>query len=261
MGRDVRRWVVVGALLLSVTGVAHAEPRPYRGPLPLDLDGHWDMNRSVHVHDDLAVGLAPFADIDGVLTFLGDPLAYGYTGDVWTYEGVHPLPAWMGGGYCGIRGPHRHAFAPEGGPYRETDDGAYVFNGAMHGGVPVYRPDRLAPVEPRPPAPAAAPTWLAAPWSPFAPVCVVYVTDRRGRRTLRYTSWGCSPVVDARRRDHDRDRRGSRWARDRDRDRDDGARHGAPPPSAARRRPRPPPPPRPAAMPARPAQQGHPRHR
>lgn len=141
--RAVTVLAMVCAAVLAVAGVARAEPRAYRGPHPVDDAGHWHPDETVHVHEQLAVGLDAFADVDGVLVFLGDPVAYGWTGDVFAYRGAHPLPARVGG-YCGIRGEHRHTFAPEG-SYRRDDTGAYAFVGAMRGGVPTYVPGRLAP--------------------------------------------------------------------------------------------------------------------
>lgn len=126
----------LAGLIVGVSG-ARAEPRPYRGPHPVDYAGTWHLDRSVHVHDELPVGLGPFAEVDGVLVFLADPIEFGYEGTVWRYRGAHPLPAVVTG-YCGIPGEHRHPFPPEG-EFR-SEDGVYVFVGALRGGVPTYRP-------------------------------------------------------------------------------------------------------------------------
>lgn len=138
--------LVALAVALALSTTARAEPRPYRGPHPMDLDGHWHEEDEVHVHDDLPVGLEPFAEVDGVLVFLGDPDAYGWDGPTWTYDGMHPLPARIGD-YCGIAGAHRHPFAPEG-DYRRSD-GVWRYVGALRGGVPLHRPGRLTPSEER----------------------------------------------------------------------------------------------------------------
>lgn len=142
------RTLAIGTVALAffvATGTARAEPRPYRGPHPLDFDGAWHDEPAVHVHDDLPIGLEPFASIDGVMTFLGDPIAYGWQGDVWVYAGVHPLPARIGG-FCGIEGEHRHEFAPEG--EMRLERGAYVFVGALRGDAPLHVPGRVGlPIE------------------------------------------------------------------------------------------------------------------
>src|SRR5689334_4624433 len=139
--------MVALACCLALTATARADARPYRGPHPLDLEGHWHDEATVHVHDVLPVGLAPFASVDGVMVFLGDPSAYGYAGDVYTYRGAHPLPARMvSAAICGLTGEHRHPFAPEGAFSRESD-GAYRFNGAIHGGDTLVVPGRLSPAE------------------------------------------------------------------------------------------------------------------
>lgn len=152
------------AVLLAIPSLARADLRAYRGPHPLDLEGRWHLEEGAHVHDELAVGLEPFGDADGVLVFLADPGAFGWAGDVWTYRGAHPLPAGAAG-YCGIAGEHRHPFAPEG-SFRREQGGAYVFTGALRGGLAMVRPGRVAPREAvvvaggAGTAPAAAPYWL-----------------------------------------------------------------------------------------------------
>lgn len=128
---------------LAIAAEASAEPKPYRGAHPIDLEGRWHYESSAHVHDDLPVGRAPFADIDGVLVFLGDPRAYGYDGEVWTFRGAHPLPPAMNGD-CGILGEHAHPFAPEG-SFRREASGAYSFTGAFVGGRHSYVPGSTAP--------------------------------------------------------------------------------------------------------------------
>ena len=155
------RVLFVALLSFGWISSVHAEAMPYRGPHPIDLEGHWHDEASVHVHDDLPVGRAPFAEIDGVLVVLASPRAYGYRGDVWTYRGAHPLgPAFNGD--CGIVGEHAHAFAPEG-SFRREPSGTYVFSGALRGGVRTHVPGRVAPdvaiavSQPTPPAAVIAP--------------------------------------------------------------------------------------------------------
>lgn len=174
--------VVLGA------AAAQAQPRAYRGPHPVDLDGHWHHDDAVHVHDELPTGLEPFGDVDGVLVFLADPLAWGFEGDVWTYRGAHPLPGGVPG-YCGLSGDHRHPFAPEG-TYRRESSGAYRFTGAMRGGVPMARPGRVAPRHPIVTATRGAPI-TAAPF--FQLGCMhQWVTGPDGR-PVAVPLAGCIP--------------------------------------------------------------------
>ena len=123
----------LAAIATVVPRAAQAEPRSYRGTHPVDLDGHWHFDDSVHVHDDLPVGLGPFADFDGVLVFLADPEAFPGEVTSYAYDGTHPLPARFGTAYCGRDGVHSHPFIPEG-DYR-NEDGVYHFSGALHGGA------------------------------------------------------------------------------------------------------------------------------
>lgn len=122
--------MLISAGLSLVTVQAAAEARAYRGLHPIDLDGSWHDETDIHAHDDLPVGLGPFGDVDGALVFLGDPTAYGFAGPVYTYLGVHPLPAEIGD-RCGLLGEHRHHFAPEG--QYEQRDGNYRYTGALRG--------------------------------------------------------------------------------------------------------------------------------
>lgn len=171
--------------LLGASGAA-AQARPYRGPHPIDLEGHWHLEEAVHVHDELPVGSAPFGEVEGVRVFLADPVAYGWPGEVWTFRGAHPLPGGLRG-YCAIGGEHRHPFAPEGSFRR--DDGVYVFTGAMRGGRDMVRPARLEPRHPvvtaeRPPvAPFGVVPFGACPhrlvWGPDGPVRVPLPGCRR----------------------------------------------------------------------------------
>jgi len=135
------RVVACAFLLLSAAG-ARAQVR-YLGPHPIDREGRWDYEEAEHTHADVLVGDAAFGVVDGLRVFLADPIAWGWDRDVWTYRGAHPLPGGLPG-YCGIRGEHRHPFAPEG-SYRRTSRGVYAYAGALHGGLPMVRPERLAP--------------------------------------------------------------------------------------------------------------------
>ena len=127
----------------------------------MDLDGHWHLEDAPHEHADLVVGAEPFGEADGVRVFLGDPIAFGWDGEVWTFRGAHPLPGGVPG-YCALPGDHRHAFAPEG-RFRREPSGAHVYIGGMRGGVAMVRPERITPRRPIVTAPAIAspaPYWF-----------------------------------------------------------------------------------------------------
>lgn len=188
--RGVRpRLVLLASALVVLPASAVADARAYRGPHPVDLEGRWHLEEGTHVHGELAVGLEPFGDVDGVLVFLADPVAYAFPGEVWTYRGAHPLPGGLPA-YCGVPGEHRHPFAPEG-SFRRDDGGAYVFTGSLRGGVAMVRPGRVAPRRPivsagdvppgdvasRDARPGIAPFWFggcrhALVWGPDGPVPV-----------------------------------------------------------------------------------------
>ncbi|MFW6067675.1 MAG: hypothetical protein ACOC97_04995, partial [Myxococcota bacterium] len=137
-----RAVLVLVVLFVGPAGPARAEARPYRGPHPVDDRGGWHFEQDVHVHDTLPLGSEPFGEVEGVLVFLGDPLAYGYDGAVWAYDGIHPIP--LGDAYCGLRDVHRHPFPPEG-DFRRDDGDTYRYVGALRGGVPTVHPGRVAP--------------------------------------------------------------------------------------------------------------------
>lgn len=165
---------------------AAAEPRPYRGAHPIDHRGHWHDEASAHVHDDLPVGVAPFADVEGVMVFLADPEAYGYSGIVWAYTGAHPLPLVVGG-YCGISGVHRHPWAPEG-RYRENSRGEFTFSGALRGGQRTYVPGRVEPT--RAQARGVRDATLPDVGDPGYGACVRY-RERRGGRLVSVEVGDC----------------------------------------------------------------------
>lgn len=231
-------------LLLTLAWVspAAAEPRPYRGPHPVDHRGTWHDESGAHVHDDLPVGVAPFADVDGVMVFLADPLAYGYQGTAWAYTGAHPLPVTVGG-YCGIRGVHRHPWAPEG-RYRENGRGEFTFDGALRGGQRTHVPGRVEPTraQARRVRDATRPADLGSGYG--SATCVRY---RDGDTIVQVGGCHGPGVYVSPRRERRGDRRGSTESAERPPDRPaaraaprqrpartQGMRHRRPPPTAPR---------------------------
>ena len=170
-----RASVALFALLtLAPCGGAAQSEQTYFGAHPLDHAGHWHRVEGEHTHEGLVIGDAPFGEAGDRRIFLGDPLSWGWEGDVFAYRNAHPIPG--ADAYCSIEHAHAHTFAPEG-SYRRDDDGGYTYVGGLRGGRPMLRPERLAPERPiaRPvagPPPAMVPFWYAGClqiWNPRAP--------------------------------------------------------------------------------------------
>ncbi len=126
------------------TSEAQHQAKTYRGVHPF-ADGAWHDAEEEHDHGALTVGEAVFAEVDGARVFLGDPVRFGFQGDVFSYLGAHPLPLALGAAYCGIHREHRHWFAPEG-QYRESDEGVFRHVGTLRGGTPTVVPEDIAQV-------------------------------------------------------------------------------------------------------------------
>jgi hypothetical protein len=89
-------------------------------PIPKEYGGGTCYIEVPHVH----VYMVPdakvhYRDHRGSLYFVGDPVAYGYDGPKYAYNGPHPIrvDAVVGDDdedeeYCYITGPHYHAYAP-----------------------------------------------------------------------------------------------------------------------------------------------------
>src|ERR1044071_907743 len=89
-------------------------------PIPKEYGGGTCYIEYPHVH----VYMVPdakvhYRDHGGALYFVGDPVAYGYDGPRYAYNGPHPIrvDAVVGDDdpdteYCYITGPHYHAYAP-----------------------------------------------------------------------------------------------------------------------------------------------------
>jgi len=157
---DVRA-ALLALSVLAAPAIASAQTATYRGPHPIDLEGHWHEVDEAHEHGELLVGAEPFGEAEGIRLFLADPLAYGWDGAVWTYRGAHPLPGGVEG-YCGLSGDHRHPWVPEG-RFRVIDDRVHVYRGGMRGGLPMARPERTEPRQEVVVAPAIAspaPYWF-----------------------------------------------------------------------------------------------------
>jgi hypothetical protein len=88
----------------------------YAGPHPVDTRAAagpaWDDSPGLHTHFYPPIDLRLFALHDGCYTFIGDPVDFGYRGQVYSYYGAHPLLENYGGGWCFMIGPHAHPFQP-----------------------------------------------------------------------------------------------------------------------------------------------------
>lgn len=99
----------------------------------------------VHVY---AADAVQYRDHDGDFYFVGDPVAYGYEGPRFAYQGHHPIEvnAVVGVGspdeeWCYLTGPHYHNYAPPEDPSFTLTGGAYFYVGTP---PPVYLEARPA---------------------------------------------------------------------------------------------------------------------
>jgi hypothetical protein len=72
----------------------------------------WDDQLGAHTHYYPPVDMRLFSFRDGCYTFIGDPVDFGYRGEVTSYYGAHPMLDAYGGGWCFMIGAHAHAFQP-----------------------------------------------------------------------------------------------------------------------------------------------------
>jgi hypothetical protein len=88
----------------------------YNGPHPVDTRAAagpaWDDASGSHSHFYPPIDLRLFSFHDGCYTFVGDPVDFGYQGQVYSYYGAHPLMDAYGGGWCFMVGAHAHAYRP-----------------------------------------------------------------------------------------------------------------------------------------------------
>ncbi|MGZ3407420.1 MAG: hypothetical protein ACXVAN_13320, partial [Polyangia bacterium] len=70
-----------------------------------------------------------FREQGGWFYFVGDAGDFGYSQQMWGYQGNHPIPGAYGGGYCFIDWPHRHHYAPPATMQFNFVGGYYVYGG------------------------------------------------------------------------------------------------------------------------------------
>jgi hypothetical protein len=149
---------LVGFLLcaaLLAPSAARADTVAYfdSHPVAPEAGGGYCYLEGAHEHDYAPAEemLPMFRECDGQLCFVGDPVPFGYGGEVVAYDGQHPLYLPPEGTFCYLVGLHYHVFFPYPAvlPYFIFWNGAYVWNGPFGA---VYERDR-ARYERKPPAP------------------------------------------------------------------------------------------------------------
>jgi hypothetical protein len=111
----------------------HPEPYEY-GNAPCYQQG-------AHFHPYPPFDQYLFRQQGGYFYFIGDLGDFGYSQQLWGYQGNHPIPYEAGGGFCYINWPHRHHFAaPPSMPFRYVG-GYYTYYGAWD---PAYYANRNA---------------------------------------------------------------------------------------------------------------------
>ncbi|MCA9524433.1 MAG: hypothetical protein KC609_25880 [Myxococcales bacterium] len=108
-------------------------------PIPYYFGGGFCYHKGPHKHLYDPQTMPFFRQVGHVHYFIGDPVYHGYVGKVHFVWGRHPISIVHGGGYCYIRGPHRHVFNPveKRSPYApkyRTVNGYYRYQGP-------YQPD------------------------------------------------------------------------------------------------------------------------
>ncbi|MFL5307166.1 MAG: hypothetical protein ACJ8F1_18265 [Polyangia bacterium] len=83
----------------------------FGGPHPAP-GGGWEATATAHVHNYAPFDLRLFSYRDGCYYFVGDPRDFGYTGQLYSYYGAHPVADGYGGGWCFMVGPHTHWWRP-----------------------------------------------------------------------------------------------------------------------------------------------------
>ena len=114
MGRRIAAAVALSAALFAVPAVACAEERIYFDPHPVHpaAGGGFCEEPGAHVHDYAPVDPGAFLLRDGLLFFAGDPVAFGYRGPVYEFEGSHEVSGSSGIATCSMAGIHYHLYAP-----------------------------------------------------------------------------------------------------------------------------------------------------
>jgi len=145
MSRAFTRVAAGLAAFLCWAGLAQANGQhAYVGVHPLSSapDDGFCYIEAPHVHAAAPSSPALYVDRDEHHHFIGDPMAFGYDGEPYPYQGHHPIAVDVvlhgddpgaGDVLCVIDGPHYHYFEPAARLDFELRGGAYVFVGEPPG--------------------------------------------------------------------------------------------------------------------------------
>ncbi|MGZ3443052.1 MAG: hypothetical protein ACXVDD_26200, partial [Polyangia bacterium] len=81
-------------------------------PIPYEAGQGYCYQQGAHFHEYAPFDQNLFREQGGWFYFVGDAGDFGYSQQMWGYQGNHPIPGAYGGGYCFIDWPHRHHYAP-----------------------------------------------------------------------------------------------------------------------------------------------------
>jgi hypothetical protein len=111
--------------------VAQVPQYGYMGPHPIPYEAGqgYCYQQGAHFHEYAPFDENLFREQGGWFYFVGDAGDFGYSQQMWGYQGNHPIPAAYGGGYCFIDWPHRHHYAPPAGVAYNFVGGYYVYGG------------------------------------------------------------------------------------------------------------------------------------
>jgi hypothetical protein len=113
---------------------AYAQQAPQYGymgphPIPYEAGQGFCYQQGPHFHEYAPFDQYLFREQGGWFYFVGDAADFGYSMQMWGYNGHHPIPAAYGGGWCFIDWPHRHHYAPPPAVAFNFVGGYYVYGG------------------------------------------------------------------------------------------------------------------------------------
>jgi hypothetical protein len=112
----MKRLVLVLCAIGWLPAAALADPARYFNPhpIPAGMEGKYCYVQGSHLHDYLPPEELThlFRECGGHYCFVGDPLQFGYEGEVVAYEGHHPIYLPPEGSYCYLYGLHYHPYYP-----------------------------------------------------------------------------------------------------------------------------------------------------
>ncbi|HEX6835075.1 MAG TPA: hypothetical protein VF334_00805 [Polyangia bacterium] len=111
--------------------VAQVPQYGYMGPHPIPYEAGQGFcyQQGAHFHEYAPFDENLFREQNGWFYFVGDAADFGYSQQMWGYQGNHPIPGAYGGGYCFIDWPHRHHYPPPANLAFNFVGGYYVYGG------------------------------------------------------------------------------------------------------------------------------------